>query len=425
VTARLEHDLNRTVTLRNQTVYNRTHREAIVSTIQNVAAYDPASNQLTVARQGNEQTNSILSNQTNLVDRFTTGTLQHSMTAGLEFTSEKFETPTIGGLGTVAPVDIYAPNATAPIAGYAPAPTGAASDAETDTVALYAFDTVNLTSRWQANGGLRCEYYDTDFQAIAVGGALTTNEHAQDGLWSGKAALLYKINNAGNAYLSYGTTVTPPGTANFTLSSAVNNQNNPNVRPQRSTNIEVGSKWDLAQGRASLNAAVFHTVNTNVLFTVDATAIPPVYNQADSQTVNDVTVGASGRLLSSWQVFSSVSHLTGTLQSQGTNDDHRLTLTPEWSGSLWTTCQLPKRVLVGGGLTAAGDVFIDIANTIRQSGYYIIDGLAEYEVNTHLTLRLNARNLSDAVYIISVNNNGGRYNPGNPRSAQLTFLATF
>jgi outer membrane receptor for monomeric catechols len=161
------------------------------------------------------------------------------------------------------------------------------------------------------------------------------------------------------------------------------------------------------------------------LFTVDATAIPPVYNQADSQTVNGFTVGASGRLVRSWQIFSSVSHLTGTLQSQGANDHHQLTLTPEWSGSLWTTYQLPKRVLVGGGLTAVGDVLIDIANTIRQPGYHLIDGLAEYEVNSHLTLRLNVRNLSGEVYIISVNNNGGRYNPGNPRSAQLTFVARF
>ena len=41
-----------------------------------------------------------------------------------------------------------------------------------------------------------------------------------------------------------------------------------------------------------------------------------------------------------------------------------------------------------------------------------LDGVASYAVNSHLTLRLNAYNLSDEVYIRSINNNGGRYNPG-------------
>ena len=43
-TARVEHDVNRNLTLRNQTRYNQTHRDAVISTIQNVAAYNPATN---------------------------------------------------------------------------------------------------------------------------------------------------------------------------------------------------------------------------------------------------------------------------------------------------------------------------------------------------------------------------------------------
>ena len=46
--------------------------------------------------------------------------------------------------------------------------------------------------------------------------------------------------------------------------------------------------------------------------------------------------------------------------------------------------------------------------------------MAEYDVNTHLTLRLNVNNITDELYIKNVNNNGGRYNPGTPRSAIVT-----
>jgi catecholate siderophore receptor len=51
--------------------------------------------------------------------------------------------------------------------------------------------------------------------------------------------------------------------------------------------------------------------------------------------------------------------------------------------------------------------------------------MVEYDLNTHLTLRLNVNNLTDRVYIKNVNNNGGRFNPGTPRSAIVTSSVRF
>ena len=150
---------------------------------------------------------------------------------------------------------------------------------------------------------------------------------------SGKAGVLFRATQAGNVYLSYGSTVTPPGAANFTLNAQVNNQNNPNVKPQESTNYEVGSKWDFANGRLSLNTAIFRTENRNVIFTVDATTIPPVYNQDDSQLVNGVSVGSIGRLTSAWELFANFAYLDSSLETQNdANRGNRLTLTPKYSG---------------------------------------------------------------------------------------------
>ncbi len=70
-------------------------------------------------------------------------------------------------------------------------------------------------------------------------------------------------------------------------------------------------------------------------------------------------------------------------------------------------------------------VWINAANTIQSPGYHVVDALAEYAVNSHLSLRLNVYNLTDETYIRNVNNNGGRYNPGNPRSAMLTTNVQF
>jgi catecholate siderophore receptor len=424
-TGRVEHDIRSNLTFRNQARYNRAYRDAVITSIGNPAAFDSNTNLVTLSRQGNQRENKVFSNQTSLVDKFATGTLRHAATIGLEYTFEQQWAPTLAGVGTRGPVSIYAPNPDDPVAAYNPIRTGAYSEGWTNTIAAYAFDSVDLGRKWQATGGLRFERFDTEFRAVDATSTTTTNQGAKDGVVSGKAGLLYKAAENGNFYVSYGSVVTPPGTANFTLSAQANNQNNPNVEPQTSTNLEVGSKWDFAQGRLSINGALFHTQNKNVIFTVDATAVPPIYNQDDAQRVNGVSLGAAGRITENWQVLGSFAYLDAITESQGPTNGNRMTLTPKFSGSVWTTYRLPVRLTIGGGLRTTDDVFINTANTIHSPGYHLIDALAEYEINAHLSLRLNIYNLTDEVYIRNVNNNGGRYNPGNPRSAMLSLPFKF
>ena len=420
-TLRLEHDVNRRFTLRNQTRYNRAHRDAIISTIQNPAAYNAATNQVAIVRQGNIRENTIASNQTSMIGRFSTGPLRHSSSFGLEFTHESQFAPTVIGMGARGPADVFHPNPNDPVTGYAPAQSGAFTDGNTNTVSGYFFDTVDMGSRWQVVGGARWERYDTNFLSEDATGLVTADLEDTDSLVSGKIGVNYRVTPAGNLYVSYGTSATPPGSANFSLSTQANNANNPNVEPQTSANFEVGTKWDFANGRLSLNGAVFRTENKNVIFTVDATAIPPIFNQDDSQLVRGFTFGALGRITERWEVITNVGYLDSQLNTQGAiNNGNRLVLTPEFSGSVWMTYGLAMGLRVGGGVRQTSAVFVNAANTIKSPGYTLVDGLAEYEVNRNLTLRVNIYNLFNETYIRNVNNNGGRYNPGYPRSAMVS-----
>jgi catecholate siderophore receptor len=425
-TLRLEHDINRRFTLRNQTRYNRANRDAIVSTIQNPAAYNSETNQVTIARQGNIRENKIASNQTSMVGRFSTGWLRHSSSFGVEFTHESQYAPTVIGMGTRAPADVFHPNHNDPVTGYAPGPSGAFTDGNTNTASAYFFDTIDVGSRWQFVGGARWERYDTDFLSQDATGLVTADLEDTDSLVSGKVGVNYHLTPTANLYVSYGTSATPPGSANFALSTQANNVNNPNVEPQTSANFEVGTKWDLANSRLSLNAAVFRTENKNVIFTVDATAVPPIFNQDDSQLVKGFTFGALGRITERWEVITNFGYLDSELNTQGAvNNGNRLVLTPEFSGSIWTTYGLAMGLRVGGGVRQTSSVFINAANNIESPGYTLVDGLAEYEVNRNLTLRVNIYNLFNETYIRNVNNNGGRYNPGYPRSAMVSTQVQF
>jgi catecholate siderophore receptor len=104
-----------------------------------------------------------------------------------------------------------------------------------------------------------------------------------------------------------------------------------------------------------------------------------------------------------------------------------LLLTPAGSGSLWSTYRLPvgQGLTLGGGIRFTGSAFINAANTIELPAFHLVDALAEYPVNAFLSLRLNVSNVTNERYIRSINNNGGRYNPGTPRSAAVTLRVRY
>ena len=172
--------------LANQTRYNRTHRDAVISAIQNLAAYVPATGLVTISRQGNERENEIVSNQTTFVDRFATGRLRHGFSGGVEVLHENQFAPTLQGLGTRAPVNIYSPNPSDPITGYAPSRSLAETDGTTNSAAVYANDAVELGQRWLVSGGFRLERYQTDYRAVDALGVTTTDLTADGNLFSGR-----------------------------------------------------------------------------------------------------------------------------------------------------------------------------------------------------------------------------------------------
>jgi catecholate siderophore receptor len=425
-TALVDRDINARLTLRNQTRYNDTHRTAVITTLQNPASFVPETQTVALSRQGNERKNTILSNQTSLSGGFSTGSLRHQANGGIEIGSEEQFAPALVGVGTRAPASIYAPNPFAPVVDFAPQRGLAFTNGKTATVGVYAFDTVEVGQRWQFSGGLRWERYTTEFEAASAAGDVTSDLSVSDSYVTGKAGVLFRFTSTANAYFGYGTSVAPPGTANFTLNSQPNNQNNPNVDPQESTNYEIGTKVGLFNSRLTLNAALFRTDNKNVIYTVDATAVPPLYNQDDAQRVEGVTVGAVGALSPRWQILASLGYLDAKQISQNPlNDGNRMVLTPEWSGSVWTSYAFPARLTLGGGVRFLDDVFVNTANTIFVPPYSLVDAMAEYSVNRNLSLRLNITNITDVQYVKNVNNNGGRFNPGTPRAAAFTSVISF
>jgi catecholate siderophore receptor len=103
--------------------------------------------------------------------------------------------------------------------------------------------------------------------------------------------------------------------------------------------------------------------------------------------------------------------------------NNALALTPEHTFNLWTTFELPWQIEVGGGAQYMDAVFRNATNTAVVPSYWVINGLAAYQVNQHLTLRLNVNNLADVDYVDRIG--GGHYIPGAGRSVQLSSSVAF
>lgn len=465
-TARFEHDFSPNVTLRNASRYGKTEQEYVLTGVNaggtSLVATSPNPSLWTASRsrQTKHQENTLLTNQTNLTATLETGSVTHSLTTGLEFIREKQSAPTLGGAGTMPAANVYNPNRFDTITGYALAPTGAFSEGETTTIGLYLFDTIELNDRWQLSAGLRADDYDTDFRSLSfvtstttaannplglpVGAPLPVNAHAADTLFSYKVGALFKPTTNSSVYLAYATSQQPPGGSNFTLSgntladgSPNANINNPNLDPQKGTNIELGTKWDLMDGALAVTGAIYRSENENDLAQVDPTN-PTVVQQFGKKRVDGIELGIVGQLTDAWQITAGLAKMDTEITEGNSTGNSNITgsainWSPELTFTSWTTYQFPFGLGIGGGVRYTDTVFRSTNGALSPAtnplisapDYWVLDAVVSYTFNEKYTVQLNGYNLADEEYVASLNNGGSRYVPGTPRSALLTLNARF
>ncbi|MGD9943679.1 MAG: catecholate siderophore receptor Fiu [Burkholderiaceae bacterium] len=434
-TARIEHDLAPGTTLRNTTRYGRAEQFLALTSIggATVTAPDPADWTVSRSRHFKFQRNEILTNQTNVTSKFNTGALQHSLSAGLELIHEKQFTPTLANsvAGTLPAANLYSPNVNDAFPPLDPQRTGATASGSTTTVALYAFDTLKITERFQVNGGVRWEKYKVDYTSLAAPAGdpptqTATQLSKSDSLMSWKIGALYKPAPNGSIYAAYSTSQLPPGGANFALSSAATNINNPNLDPSKGKNIEVGTKWDLLDRRLSVAAALFRSEKTNDLTQTDPTTGDVI--QYGKKRVQGVELSAVGQITPAWAISTGLARMKTEVEAgTATQTGASLNWSPKMTFTAWTTYKFPFGLTIGGGARYVDSVIRSVtnapaatANMLNVPDYWVFDAMASYQVNRNLTLQLNIYNLADKHYIAALNNNGNRYIPGLGRSALLS-----
>lgn len=436
-TARFEHDLKPGTTLTNTSRFGRSEQQYVLTGVNALTATDtnPANWTLARTRQGKLQQNDILTNQSNLRTQFDTAGLKHTLSSGIEFIYERQNAPTYSVIGTATTTaaNVYNPSVNDNF--QAVEANGGYSKGETLTAAVYAFDTLEINKQWQINAGLRWEKFRTEFNSATYTAATNTlvqnaPQSMADDLFSWKLGVVFKPADNGSVYVSAANSKQPPGGAALSLSASATNVNNPAMQPQESSNLEVGTKWDLLGGKLAVTAAVFRSENKNEVVT---DAVTQETTQVGERQVKGIELGVVGQLSPVWQLSAGLARMDpeitrGVSNGASPTQGGVIQWTPKLAFTSWTAYKLPMGLTIGGGARFVDTVrrsnsvsFTTPPNGVLEvNDYWVFDAMAAYQLTKNVSLQLNIYNLADKQYVAALNNSGARYFPGAPRSAQLT-----
>ena len=431
LTADFEHRFSDTLTLRNVSRWSDTLNDYVVTNpgdggniTNNGVALIGGTYWMKRGTKSRWNPTETIANVTDLTGRFSTGGLRHSFDIGLELAREDNENASYTVTttsGTVCPAPLtgfdctrlYDPNPQDPWTGTIV--RGLISNSATETVGVYALDSIEVGDRFIVNLGLR--YDDYSVEGRNSSGTLAAPVYtAVGGDWTFlnyQIGLVYKPTASSSVYASWATSATPPtisaGDQNTGSGTGSGNLLTTLLDPEEAESFEIGAKANLFGDRLAVSGAAFFLKRENAQIQIS----PGVFEQAGEAEVRGVELGVSGNLTREWQVFGGYTWMDSELVAGAYNNVNvgdPLANTPEHSFSLFTTWRVIPSVSVGGGLYHVSDSFGGNqggagggANRVYAPAYTRVDLFASYDINETASLQLNVQNAGDEDYILRTN----------------------
>jgi len=435
-TVRATHKLDSKNEIAAQLRVGRYDRQVIVSQpqLRNSPAGTPVTDATQLGYSGKLR-GSLNETQSLSVDyngKFDTGSLSHELLAGVEFTRE-----------TQNAYSIRASSAVPNVVGSVGDPEGfytggytrhRSNDFVTRNLAAYVTDTVALNQQWKVMAGLRMDQLEGTYKTYnTTTGVQTGSSKRDDRGLSYRTGLIWQPTKESSYYLGYSSLMNPSGEAyQFDLSAGLTTDKQ---QPERNKHYEIGAKWDLADGDATLRAAVFRTEKLNERNT-DALS-PDVAILYAKRHTDGVEVEIAGRLSEKWEVFAGATLMDPKIDQGWANnaptDANKGVIpkyTPKKTANIWTTYKVTDKVTAGVGLYYTGKRYVadsqsvggqpvkfDASKARFAPSYVRADAMLSYEERKY-NVRLNVNNLTNKKYYDALY--GGHASAASPREVQLT-----
>lgn len=322
-------------------------------------------------------------------------------------------------------------------------------DWRTKTVSLSAMDTVDLTEQWTLFGGLRYDHVDYRNQTSDRG--TPYDWQLNTGLWNAHLGLTYRLLPYANLYGTYSTAsdfnggesdVTSCDYGGICVPSTLNGVAlTPQQRmalfarskPEKSENIELGTKWNLFDGKLLATAAAFQVTKSEVMEIASGTSYSSIGSiNSGKYRIQGVEFGLAGNLTDQLSVQGGIAVMNAEWLASATASKlgSGLSNFPETTASLLLNYQLTPQFNLGGNVTYQAKKFSGTpespeALNIAVPEYTVLDLFASYRIDRHTRVRLNVGNVTNEKYYLAAYRSGAFVYLGDARNARLTVSYDF
>lgn len=409
-----EHAIGRLI-IRNRTSvgdYDRGYQNFVPG------AVTPDKTQVALSAYNNATRRLNVFNQTDVTYAVSTGTVKHTLLAGVEVGRQLTDNFRNTGFFNNTSTSIFVPYGN-PVIGtqttFRQASTDADNHLKTNLGAAYLQDQIELSRYVQVIAGLRFDHFDLQYRNNRTG----ENLRRIDNLVSPRAGIVFKPVTTLSIYGNYGVSYLPSSGDQFSSLTTVTQQ----VKPEKFNNYEAGVKWDIAR-YLSLTTAVYRLDRTNTRATDpnDPTRIV----QTGSQRTNGYELGLSGSITRKWRVAGGYAYQDAFITSATTaaRAGAQVAQVPHHTFSLWNNYQVLRRLGAGVGILRRTDMFAAVDNTVTLPGYTRADAAVYYSVTEKVRLQANLENLFDKRYYLNADSNNN-ISPGFPRTVRIGLIARF
>ena len=333
--------------------------------------------------------------QTNVVGKFSTGSLKHTLLAGVDLGRQSLDTLRRIDFSSRQPVF----NIFNPVYGLVSRPDSfndpipKTRETQTDFLGVYLQDQIKLGDKFNILAGIRYDTVRQEDENLENGTSSSRNDDA----FSPRVGLVYQPSKELSLYTSYSTSFAP--NSGQTRSGNI-------LEPERSEQFEIGARAEFLNGGLVANLAVFDITKKNVSNPDPTNAAGETFVVAiGEQRSRGIELDLIGKISPGWNVVANYAYTDADITKDNTSiEGNRLFGVPEHNFNLWTTYEIQKGSLKGLGFSVGfnfiDDRFGDNENSFVLENYFLTNAAISYKRN-NWEAALNFRNLFDVQYIDS------------------------
>ena len=283
-----------------------------------------------------------------------------------------------------------------------------------NTLGFYAQDLIGLGDHVKALVGIRWDRFRQRTQPNIAGQPVLGRV---DRKWSPRVGLVWQPDETQSYYASWSRSFQPSGES-FPLAA-----NNSDIEPERTSNYEIGAKYDLFRKMVGATVSLFRLERAGIKTTDPVTR---VLLPIGTQRTDGLELTVNADLTGGWAAIAGYAYLDAKIvDSIGIDagqliEGKRATITPKHSSNLWITKSFDGNFGFGAGANFVGDRFANPGNTVTLPAYATADAMAWYRLG-RVTVQLNGYNLFNRRYIVSGHGTSPNLNmPGAPRSFMIS-----